>query len=302
MRSIKYTEHYTDTFITFKEIMRTVSILYYTCVPNKIKRRRNTDQLKQHDTVIISCIIWGVINGYTSQRATYRAICTVLFPNGDFPCQSRFTRLSSNLAYTIKIIQYFFVKEITKGEQIGIIDSFPSPLCKPVRNRRAKLLDDIAEIGYNSTKKAYFYGIKIHMIVTKTGFPIAYSVTSPTIHDVKVLETLSEEARLPNILGDKGYISRKTHEKLALKGITVSVPPRKNMDKSGKVDSRLLNKQRKAIETVFSSLEKLGCQNFNLRSVQGLESKLESILFAYSILLIRAQQRLKGTLRYSLGY
>ncbi|ELA60391.1 hypothetical protein U9Y_00718, partial [Enterococcus faecium EnGen0262] len=25
MRSSKYTEHYTDTFITFKEIMRTVS-------------------------------------------------------------------------------------------------------------------------------------------------------------------------------------------------------------------------------------------------------------------------------------
>lgn len=107
--------------------MRTVSTLYHTCVPNKIKRRRNTDQLKQHDIVIIACIIRGVINGYTSQRATYRAICTVLFPHGDFPCQSRFTRLSSNLAYIIKIIRYFFIKEITKGEQIGIIDSFPIP-------------------------------------------------------------------------------------------------------------------------------------------------------------------------------
>lgn len=74
------------------------------------------------------------------------------------------------------------------------------------------------------------------------------------------------------------------------------------MNKSEKIDSRVLSKKRKAIETVFSSLEKLGCQNFNLRSVQGLESKLESILFAYSILLIRSQQRLEGTLRYSLGY
>lgn len=74
------------------------------------------------------------------------------------------------------------------------------------------------------------------------------------------------------------------------------------MNKSEKIDSRVLSKQRKAIEIVFSSLEKLGCQNFNLRSVQGLESKFESILFAYSILLIRSQQRLEGTLRYSLGY
>ncbi|HAR0150227.1 TPA: IS982-like element ISEfm1 family transposase, partial [Enterococcus faecium] len=182
MRSSKYTEHYTDTFITFKEIMRTVSNIYHNCVPDKIKNRRNTDQLKQRDTVIIACVIWGIINGYTSQRATYRAVCYVLFPNGDFPSRSRFTRLSSNLAYTIKIIRYFFIKKLTKGELVGIIDSFPSPLCKPVRNRQAKLLNQIAKVGYNSTKKSYFYGLKIHMIVTKTGFPITYSITNPGVH------------------------------------------------------------------------------------------------------------------------
>ncbi|EOM06629.1 transposase, partial [Enterococcus faecium] len=61
-------------------------------------------------------------------------------------------------------------------------------------------------------------------------------------------------------------------------------------------------KQRKTVETVFSSLEKLGCQNFNSRSVKGLESRFESILLAYSVLLSRAQRRFEGTLRYSLGY
>ncbi|BDP59592.1 hypothetical protein EfmJHP38_05300 [Enterococcus faecium] len=70
--------------------------------------------------MIIACVIWGIINGYTSQRATYRAVCSVLFPNGDFPSRSRFTRLSSNLAYTIKIIRYFFIKKLTKGELVGI--------------------------------------------------------------------------------------------------------------------------------------------------------------------------------------
>ncbi|MDE8677073.1 IS982 family transposase, partial [Limosilactobacillus mucosae] len=33
MRSSKYTKHYTDTFIIFKEIMRTVSNIYQNCVP-----------------------------------------------------------------------------------------------------------------------------------------------------------------------------------------------------------------------------------------------------------------------------
>ena len=94
------------------------------------------------------------------------------------------------------------------------------------------------------------------MIVTKTGFPITYSITNPGVHDVKVLETLSEEANLPNILGDKGYISHKIHEKLALKGITISVPPRKNMDKSEKLDHSLLENKEKQLR-LFQTVDKV---------------------------------------------
>ena len=73
------------------------------------------------------------------------------------------------------------------------------------------------------------------------------------------------------------------------------------MDKSEKLDHSLLGKQRKQLRLFFSSLEKkLGCQNFNSRSVKGLESRFESILLAYSVLLSRAQRRFEGTLRYSL--
>ena len=101
------------------------------------------------------------------------------------------------------------------------------------------------------------------MIVTKTGFPITYSITNPGVHDVKVLETLSEEANLPNILGDKGYISHKIHEKLALKDITISVPPRKNMDKSEKLDHSLLENKEKQLR-LFFFLRKIRLSKFQL--------------------------------------
>ncbi len=39
MRSTKYTEHYTDIFSKFKEIMRTVSNIYNICVPNKKSKK-----------------------------------------------------------------------------------------------------------------------------------------------------------------------------------------------------------------------------------------------------------------------
>ncbi|MGQ7146935.1 transposase, partial [Escherichia sp. SS-MK2] len=105
----------------------------------------------------------------------------------------------ANVTYAIKMIRFFFVKQKTKNVTTVLVDSFPSPFCKEIRNRRAKVLGSIAEIGYNSTKKMYDYGVKISAAVTESGFPVAYVVSSPKIHDVQLLETLVNEAPIPHI-------------------------------------------------------------------------------------------------------
>lgn len=55
------------------------------------------------------------------------------------------------------------------------------------------------------------------------------------------------------------------------------------------------------IETVFSSWENLGIQNFKSRSLLGFESRLERILLVYCLMLSKAQERYGETLKYSLG-
>ncbi|MGF1919609.1 IS982 family transposase, partial [Enterococcus faecalis] len=186
----KYIEIYTNTQLMFSEILEIIQSLYSRYVPKQIKNRKNVHLLKQSDAVIISCIIWGMMNGLTTQRAVYRSVRSVLAFE-DFPDRSRFTRLCANLTIAIKIIRYRFVIEYAnpKDQLFAIIDSFPSPLCKPVRNRRAKVLSEIADIGYNSTKRQHFYGLKISAMVTKSGFPLTYTVTKASIHDVNMAET-----------------------------------------------------------------------------------------------------------------
>ncbi|MEC5308365.1 IS982 family transposase [Bacillus thuringiensis] len=291
MQSSKYTNNYTDTYTVFNQILEIVVKLYKKCIPATIKHRKNVDKLVQPDTVIITCVLWGLMLGYKSQRATYRAVRTILFFT-EFPSRTRYTRLCSNLTYAIKIIRFFFVKQKTTNVTTAIVDSFPSPFCKEIRNRRAKVLGLIAEIGYNSTKEMYYYGVKISAAVTEFGFPIAYVVSSPKIHDVQLLETLVSEAPVSHILGDKGYISGSIQEKIARKGVTVSTPLRKNMKDADKINDTLLGKRRKKIETVFSSLERLGIQDFRSRSILGFESRLESILLVYCLMLY------KSTIKY----
>ena len=143
------------------------------------------------------------------------------------------------------------MKQKTGSMTTTIVDSFPSPFCKEIRNRRAKVLRSIAKIGYNSTKEMYYYGVKISAAVTETGFPVAYAVSSPKIHDIQLLETLSDESSVPHILGDKGYISSFIQGKLAQKGVTVTTPLRKNMKGADKINDTLLGKRRKKLKQFF---------------------------------------------------
>lgn len=285
---------------TYHSILNKVEKLYLNFVPNTIRLRRNINQQKQPDTVIIATMIWGMMMGFPTQISAYQAICTFLYPN-NFPSHSRYNRLSTNLMVALKIIRYEYVKSLDNQARYAVIDSFPCPLCATIRNRRAKLFSEIANIGYNATKDLYYYGFKISLSVDSKGFPIAYEVTSASVHDVNMAYDLIEQAPNKQILADKGYVSDKLKQECHAIGVDLWTPPKKNQKVSKNIDTSLLSKFRKKVETVISSLTLLGTQNFKNRSITGFEARFEAILLTYSFMLEKAQTKIPGTLRYSLG-
>ncbi|CAI3371333.1 IS982 family transposase [Enterococcus cecorum] len=154
------------------------------------------------------------------------------------------------------------------------IHPIPLPLCKPIRKRRATLLSEIADIGYNATKKEHYYGVKLSIFITELGFSVNYVVSAASVHDIQMVKTLAQTTPSPQIIWDKGYLSKDLKTELAQIGITITTPIRKNMTGADKVDDCLLGKRRKAIETVFSSLETLGIQAFKSRSLQDFGFRL----------------------------
>ena len=62
------------------------------------------------------------------------------------------------------------------------IDSFPISICDNIRISRSKLYDGQETYrGYQSSKKRYFYGVKIHLMVTATGAPVEFFSNSRLI-------------------------------------------------------------------------------------------------------------------------
>jgi hypothetical protein len=86
------------------------------------------------------------------------------------------------------------------------IDTFPIIVCDNYRIPRAKLYQGELYRGYQSSKKRYFYGLKLHLMVTQEGQPVEFFLTPGNCFDGEGLYwfdfDLPEGAQ---VVGDKAY-------------------------------------------------------------------------------------------------
>ena len=145
-------------------------------------------------------------------------------------------------------------------KQILIIDSFPVPVCQPIRNRRVKIFRGYADIGYKATKKIYYYGFKVHAIVSDDGYLLDYIVTKASVHDAKETVELITNAHPDNryLLGDEGYLGKNLHQRLEQMGYTLWTPYR-------------------------TFLSYYNAENNRARSLAGFQERLEVAILAYNM-------------------
>ncbi|WP_332375582.1 IS982 family transposase [Lactococcus cremoris] len=281
----------------FVYLLTTIETLYQTRVPLEVQNRKNV-HLATSDCLVIACYLWGVLHFSETIKAKHQ-LAQSLFPN--FLEYSRFVRRCNALLLSIQLIRQALVFKEFEGIDVSIIDSFPIPLCQPIRNFRSKVLGDYANIGYNATKGQYFYGCKCHALVSESGYVIDYVISPASIADSTMAEEVLSQFGTPIVLGDMGYLGQVLHDRLELKEIELITPVRMNMKKKD-ITFPNFSKRRKVIERVFSFLTNLGAERCKSRSSYGFLVKLEMTLLTYSLILKSAKTVNSMTLRYSTGY
>ncbi|WP_332381776.1 IS982 family transposase [Lactococcus cremoris] len=281
----------------FVYLLTTIETLYQTRVPLEVQNRKNV-HLATSDCLVIACYLWGVLHFSETIKAKHQ-LAQSLFPN--FLEYSRFVRRCNALLLSIQLIRQALVFKEFEGIDVSIIDSFPIPLCQPIRNFRSKVLGDYANIGYNATKGQYFYGCKCHALVSESGYVIDYVISPASIADSTMAEEVLSQFGTPIVLGDMGYLGQVLHDRLELKEIELITPVRMNMKKKD-ITFPNFSKRRKVIERVFSFLTNLGAERCKSRSSYGFLVKLEMTLLTYSLILKSAKTVNSMTLRYSIGY
>ncbi|QHC52296.1 MULTISPECIES: IS982 family transposase [Lactobacillus] len=263
--------------VSFSRLNIICRCLYKLYAPDALKQRRNINRCKISDSSILALLIWQASLGVESQRRFCEKLVNL--------SHSRFNRRARMLLPLIYLIRHGLNEEVDLSGDILIIDSFPVPVCQPIRNRRAKIFRGYADIGYKATRKIYYYGFKVHAIVSDDGYLLDYIVTKASVHDAKETVELITNAHPDNryLLGDEGYLGKNLHQRLEQMGYTLWTPYRKNMKNAQKHNKHYLMALRRTIESDFSLLSYYNAENNRARSLAGFQERLEVAILAYNM-------------------
>ena len=84
-----------------------------------------------------------------------------------------------------------------------IVDSFPVSVCRNIRINRCKIYQNEDFGGFNKSKREYFYGLKVNMIVTAEGQPVEVLLSPGKYHDIDPFKLM--ELNLPRAFSLKRF-------------------------------------------------------------------------------------------------
>jgi len=120
----------------------------------------------------------------------------------------------------------------TKNSKKLIVDSFPVAACQNNKIFRCKLFTGKHFHGYTASKKSYFFGIKVHMIVSSNGIPIQFLFTPGHAADISTFRHFNfSELSGSKIYADRAY-NDSEYEALLKNGRGIELlPKRKRMSR-----------------------------------------------------------------------
>ena len=224
-------------------------------------------------------------------RGNHESARAMLKQHGYIPhmlSKSRFSRRLHRLRDTF-VLLFNMLGQIWKTlntDAIYVIDSLPIAVCDNIRIRRAKLYTHKQFRGYIPSKKRYFYGLKMHLMVTQAGQPVECFLTHGGFGDVDALKYYAYE--LPDgsiIYADRAYNDYEIEDLLKEVDHIQLVPMRKKNSKRGLSPSVsfVQHYHRKMVETAGSLIEQMLPKSIHAVTPQGFELKVALFVVAYSL-------------------
>lgn len=199
--------------------------------------------------------------------------------------KSRFIRRFN--ALDIEILQGFFATmaqsfKLANKNGSYALDSFPVPVCANIRISRCKIYRNEIYRGFSAIRDDFFFGIKVHMLVTKDGQPVEFTITPGAVSDIKVARSFKFNIpKNSKIHADKGYTDYGFEDHLEFTRQIHLLAVRK--ENAMRKDRGVCKKTRKIVETAFSSITSLFGRTIHAVTARGFELKVIMFIFAHAL-------------------
>ena len=195
----------------------------------------------------------------------------------------RLHRIKHKFITLFEILGECFVQ--LNENKLYAIDTMPVVVCDNIRIRRSKIYTDEAFRGYQASKRRYFYGLKVHLLVTADQQPVEFFLTPGGMSDVEGLQYFDFD--LPpgsRIMGDKAYNNYVIEDIVAEADLELK-PIRKQNSKRcyEPYEAYVVSYHRQSVETVASLIRRLMPSSIHAVTAEGFELKVVLFILATSI-------------------
>src|SRR6266550_1233442 len=240
------------------------------------------------DAELITVSVMQALLGYPDEMRWIRYArknITHLFPY--LPQQPGYNKRLRALAPQMKYVIGLLVCETDLWQHpVRVADSTPVECGRSRETVKRSALAGWAGYGYCASHSRRFWGLRLHLITTVHGLPVAFALTHPTIDEREVLVDLfSMQPELlthPDgliLLVDKGYRDAVTEAWLNSRGVTVVRPAYKS--EKPRPGRALLRALRQSIESVNDTLKgQLDLERHGARSIEGVAVRVLQRLLA----------------------
>src|SRR5258707_11437822 len=255
-----------------------VTALYVKIDDMLVKDRRPGHPARLSQPELVCLAVAQALLGFHSEHRWIRfALCHLRSCFPYLPHQPGYNkRLRAALPLIKQVIRDLAADSDFWLDNVWIADSTP---VECARSRPAVKRSDLAgwaNYGYCASHSRWFWGLRLYLICTPAGMPVLWALADPKIGEREVLAAmLYVEPHLATarpgliLITGKGFAGRQTEAGLAVSGITLLRPSRK--DETARHGEPLLKSVRQLIESVNDTLKgQLDLETHGGRTLQGV--------------------------------
>lgn len=217
---------------------------------------------KLTDAEWVTLAMMQAMLGFTSEARWLRHARTHLrhlFPY--LPQQPGYNKRLRKAAEVLRqVTRILAASTSTWSDDVWIVDSTPVECGRSRETLKRSDLAGWAQYGYCASHSRFFWGLRLHLVCTLQGLPVAFVLTGAKADEREtLLDLIAAESDLvaarprQTLIGDKNYFGRKFEQELAQQGVQLLRPTRKG--ERQRPGGSLFKPFRQVIESVHETFK-----------------------------------------------